>query len=313
VNRHNPWMLEPGGDLRFQEETGLALGIARMTRLDLLESHFAVQFEVLGHEDLTQAPAGMGARDPVAQRGCRGFFAGRCMGERGLGSDRRARGQAGQGRLDLAIAQPLELLLQRRLDRQRRQALPGIVLVRLEVFLDQGMEELKSFGAQIALAGEDLAERLGLVEHPGLHRGHQALLADELHLEGEHAEKQIAVGSSRSRRSRIGHGTVLQPEEMDRLLRTLTLPAAEAAMKGKRQRVPLPMLAGLLVPTLGVSTHGGAEASRFRHRNFTISLATPSQSFSNLPSSKRALTLPPSPHLNRYVLSFFCGATRPEC
>ena len=58
---------------------------------------------------------------------------------------------------------------------------------------------------QDALVVEDLGQRLGLVEHPGVHGGDEGIAADKVHLEGEDAEEEVAV-CGRTGRSLIGQG-----------------------------------------------------------------------------------------------------------
>ncbi len=64
----------------------------------------------------------------------------------------------------------------------------------VQVQLDDRLQSLVGRGGQGALLHEDLAKRLGLVEHPGVHRGNQGVAADAVELQGENAEQQVAVG-----------------------------------------------------------------------------------------------------------------------
>ena len=41
---------------------------------------------------------------------------------------------------------------------------------------------------------QDLAQRPGLVQHPGVHGGDQGVAGDEVHLQRQDAEEQVAVG-----------------------------------------------------------------------------------------------------------------------
>ena len=52
-------MFQPAGDLRLQNKAGPAVRIVGVLVLDLLEGDFAVQFLVVGHEDLAEPAAGM--------------------------------------------------------------------------------------------------------------------------------------------------------------------------------------------------------------------------------------------------------------
>ena len=51
------------------------------------------------------------------------------------------------------------------------------------------------FGGQAALFDENLADRLVLGMDPGVHCGDEMLAADEIHLQRQDAEEQVAVGS----------------------------------------------------------------------------------------------------------------------
>jgi hypothetical protein len=198
-----------------------------VARPDLLEGHLAVQFLVLGHEHLTEAAAGVRPEDVIAQ-----------PGPRARGCVRRARDRPEvrpverpgrrHGCLKVRIAQVVELLPglrpgrlcrsftsliaaargQRPHSRRRqgRQALPGIPLVGVEVLLHQDFQNLTPPGGQLALLDQHLAERPGLVQHPGVHGGDQGGAVDEVHLEGHDAEEQIAVGGVGSRGKDVGHG-----------------------------------------------------------------------------------------------------------
>jgi hypothetical protein len=69
-----------------------------------------------------------------------------------------------------------------------------------EVGLHQCVQQRVVLRLQRPLLGEDVAERPGLVQHPGVHGGDQGVLADEVHLQGQDAEQQVPV------RGRGGHG-----------------------------------------------------------------------------------------------------------
>ena len=48
---------------------------------------------------------------------------------------------------------------------------------------------------QLRVLDEDLAKRLGLFQHPGVHGGEKRLATDKVHLQGEDAEQEVAVGA----------------------------------------------------------------------------------------------------------------------
>src|SRR5262245_55463265 len=69
----------------------------------------------------------------------------------------------------------------------------GVTAVAGQVAVHQGVEGSPVGLDQGALALEDLAEGLGLVEDPGAHGGNEGVAADKVHLEGEDAKEQVAV------------------------------------------------------------------------------------------------------------------------
>src|SRR5438045_558461 len=46
----------------------------------------------------------------------------------------------------------------------------------------------------MALRQQNLPQRPLLIEHPSVHRAHEAIATDEVHLHGENAEQQITIG-----------------------------------------------------------------------------------------------------------------------
>jgi hypothetical protein len=71
------------------------------------------------------------------------------------------------------------------------------------MFLHQGVEYVALVGTERVLFNEYVAERLGLILYPGVHGGDEGVAAEEVHLQGQNAEEQIAVGVGG------GHGGVL--------------------------------------------------------------------------------------------------------
>src|SRR5438128_6196734 len=59
---------------------------------------------------------------------------------------------------------------------------------------DQRVERLNLAGGDLPLLEQDLPERLTLVEHPSVHGGYERVAADEVHLQGEDPEQQVAIG-----------------------------------------------------------------------------------------------------------------------
>ena len=70
------------------------------------------------------------------------------------------------------------------------------------MFLHEGFEQIAAIGCQGLLFHEDFSQRPGLGRDPGMHRRHEGLAANEIHLYGEDAEEQVAVVVVR------GHGVL---------------------------------------------------------------------------------------------------------
>jgi len=75
--------------------------------------------------------------------------------------------------------------------------------VHFQVLFDHGLQRRVQVHAQDLLLHQDVPERLAFFEHPGVHAGHELIAADEIHLQGQDGEQQIAVGG-------VGHGGRLQ-------------------------------------------------------------------------------------------------------
>ena len=73
VDRDDPGVLQPAGDLGLEQEPLPAGGVVGVLVEDLLERHLAVQLRVERHEDRAQAAAGVGPQDaePLAVGGGR--------------------------------------------------------------------------------------------------------------------------------------------------------------------------------------------------------------------------------------------------
>ena len=56
VDRDDPRVLEPAGDLGLDQEPRAALGVVEVAPLDLLECHLTPELLVECHEDLAQSP-----------------------------------------------------------------------------------------------------------------------------------------------------------------------------------------------------------------------------------------------------------------
>ena len=72
IDRYDPRMLQPAGDLGLQNEPGPAVGVVGMLVLDLLQGHVPLKLLVAGHGDLAQAAFGMRAENAEPRAGRRG-------------------------------------------------------------------------------------------------------------------------------------------------------------------------------------------------------------------------------------------------
>ena len=103
-------------------------------------------------------------------------------------------GDAGQAVLHVRVGDGAQLLRGRPRRGRGRQAGLGVVAVLGQVLADQRLEQFVRVGGEHALVAQDAAERLGLVQRPGVHGGDQLVAAHEVELQGQDAEEQVAVG-----------------------------------------------------------------------------------------------------------------------
>ena len=64
----------------------------------------------------------------------------------------------------------------------------------LQVFLNHTLQPGVEVLAQRPLLQEDLAQGFVFLQHPGVHGPDEGVSRDEVHLQGEDAEQQVAVG-----------------------------------------------------------------------------------------------------------------------
>ena len=173
VDRDDPRVLQPAGDLGLEQEPLAAGGVVGVVVEDLLERHLAVQLGVQRHEDGAQAAPGVGPQDaePLAVAGG------------------RADGVAG-GAVDVAVVRRVEPgaeLAERRsmsgspsaarlsrVDRPAGMAArlfstspPCFLTCRADHRLDAGA----LVGVEVAAGDEVVGQRPGLVAGPGLEGG----------------------------------------------------------------------------------------------------------------------------------------------
>ena len=76
---------------------------------------------------------------------------------------------------------------------ERREAPLRVAAVLLDVAVDQRLEQGPARRVQGAALDEDLAERPVLLQGPGVHRRDQGVAGDEVHLQRQDAEEEVAV------------------------------------------------------------------------------------------------------------------------
>lgn len=74
------------------------------------------------------------------------------------------------------------------------KALADVAAVRPQVLIDHGFQKLSAGRRQFPPPDQQITEGGRLLEDPFLHRTDQFVARDEIHLERQHAEEQVAVG-----------------------------------------------------------------------------------------------------------------------
>jgi hypothetical protein len=227
VDRHDARVFQAAGNLGLQQEAAAAVRVVGPLPLDFLEGDLAVQFLVLGHEDLAQSPLGVGAEDletgvrrqgiarPIRAAG----FAQRSERESGLAARHKGAGGAGvgvrpggrnvgQAGLHVGVGDLAQILPDRPEGADRRQTFLDVVAVQFQVPPDHDVQEVPVLGPEPLVLDQDLPEWGGLLQDPGIQGGDELVAADEVHLQGQDAEEQVTVGG-RAGRVVVGHGQVL--------------------------------------------------------------------------------------------------------
>src|SRR5262249_2690935 len=75
----------------------------------------------------------------------------------------------------------------------RRQAALGVLAVLFQMPPHHRVEQFAVGRGEGALVEQDLPQRFGLVQDPGVHGGDQGVAADEVHLQRQDAEQKVAV------------------------------------------------------------------------------------------------------------------------
>ena len=239
VDRDDPRVLQPAGDLGLEQEAGAADRVVGVLVEDLLERHLAVQLGVQGDEDGAQAAPGVGPEDaePLAVGG--GRADGVAGGAVGVGVGRTA--EPSWARVCSISGSPSAA----RLSRVER---PAGMAARLfsaspPCFFrcrpTSASTAARCVGVEVAAGDEVVGQRPGLVAGPGLEGGDELVLVDQAVLQGEQAEEQVAVGGDG------GHGASLPGGRHGR------------CAVGPRRRGPRPGRAG----SAGLSHNGSAHSA----------------------------------------------------
>ena len=170
-----------------------------------------MQLLVAGDEDLPQGAAVVKADNSEAALGVGGgAFFGPIRRTLNVGAFTGIDGteaEIEEAGLEVEVEEILEVVADRRSDRDVGEAALGVEAVLLEVLVNQGLQYGMSSRRERTAVEQDLAERLGLVGDPGVKRGQEGFAIDEIVLEGQQAEKQalggvLAVGSGIEMRRR---------------------------------------------------------------------------------------------------------------
>jgi hypothetical protein len=203
VDRDDPRVLQPAGDLGLEEEPLAADGVVGVLVEDLFEGDLTFQLGVQRHEDGAQPAPGVGSEDaePLAVAGGRSDgVAGRAIGAVVLG---RGRDDMGQGAAEVGVADPGQALAGRATRRDRGETPLHFASVLLDVAGHEGVDRQSVVGIEVAAVDEVVGQVADLVQGPGLEGGHELDLVDQPVLEGERAKQEVAVGGDG------GHGSGL--------------------------------------------------------------------------------------------------------
>ncbi len=200
VDRDDPGVFEPPGDLGLHQEPLAADRVVGVVVEDLLECHLAIQLGVQGHEDRPQPAAGMRTEyaEPLAVAGC--CADGNAAGAVGIVVLDAGRGMSGgevvERRLDFGVADPGQALLRRPTGRDPGQGFPHVATVAIEVPRDQRLDRRAVVRVEVAARLQVIGQAPGLFESPGLERGHELALVDQAILQCKHSEEELSVGGS---------------------------------------------------------------------------------------------------------------------
>ena len=158
VDRDDPGMLQPAGDLGLEQEPTAAGRVVGVLGEDLLERDLAVELGVQGDEDGAQAAGGMGPQDaePLAVgAGGAGGVAGGPVGVAFLG---RARADVAERGLDRRAGGG-QAVAGGAVDVDGGEASLGVAAVELQVGVDQGVQQRPVLGLRRAPCSTKSAAR----------------------------------------------------------------------------------------------------------------------------------------------------------
>ena len=95
--------------------------------------------------------------------------------------------------LNVGVGDPGQVLADRADRAERGQALFGVVAVKPDVLLDQRLQELPAARREGAALEEDLAQPARPVGDPGVEGAQQGVAVDEVVLERQQAEQEVAA------------------------------------------------------------------------------------------------------------------------
>ena len=250
VDRDDPGVLELAGDLGLEDEPGPTAAVVGVAVLDLLEGDLAVKFVVQRHRDDAEPAAGVRPDHPEpAVPGGGHAERGRHAGLERVGrwGDRLAGAEVAEAGLEVGVGDPAEVLGHRADRAEGLQAPGGVAAVGPDVLVDQGFEQGVTRLRQVAPLDEQGPQWGFLADDPGVHRREEGVAGDEVHLLGQDAQQQVAVGVDSGHR---------RPPEGDPSPREIAMVATYPKSLLRRMRGPVEIRGGEGKP------HGGELTSR---------------------------------------------------
>src|SRR5262249_41152604 len=145
----------------------------RSLRLNLLESHVAVQLIITSHENFTQTSPGVHARFAIADARLRHLLV------PGAERERPAIAKGRQAGFDFFVSDGKRQISEARTIGQRLQTALWIVLVCGEVLDEQRLQCLSLSLLKLSPLDKYFSQRMLFVQKPGLHTRDQVIAFDE--------------------------------------------------------------------------------------------------------------------------------------